>query len=1169
MADAETTEDEPTTVGTWLEELTAVSSEILQGIVGGDRYAALRVAARRTQHLLQAESCAVFLVPEDRPGHLVLAASWTDLRDDRFEPVTIEIRDGPGAGLTSFIALHGGVVELHGEPLRSHPCLAGRRTPDHLTSSRCHSLLGIPLSDRKGLLLGLIKYENKKDPDGKAGPDVFFSKEDQSTAVIIANQIVAMIESVRASNVSAELVRVIGSPIGAADLLSELLEKCLHLLRADRGSIAFWDVDRRDLIIGPERGPGGLGAGMPVPPGSVLRKVWETGVHHIATSTEGSGEASDRADRRSSVSVRLEWEGERIGVLEAESSHKNAFDQKDIDALEVLSRFAVIAYRAVDRQATTRRLFQARDRGPLPQRILDCILDSLLGIFDVEGGIIYFIDPPRRKLWCDTYKAKKPLPLGNPRDFSYEVDEASLATEVFRSGKRVGARHPNDPRVNQKGVRAFHIQGPILGEPLWKANEVVGVLVVWQSAERVGQEPEIPLEPFARLAATTISLSQSEVQRHNTLGTLLRVVNRMRKGLRERELLRLAMEGLRDAGFDRIRVFLYHEEPARFVVVDSLGMENPEGIRNYTIFVDRNRYAEDTAKTAATEPTARVYDPSRLGWGPDPDAVAIGKPLDLPWAVVPIVLGTKLYGQIVADNLPSRREISDESLEYMTIFSAIAARAIADTTVKDALRSGGLRTLFDHLKPDDTRGTVIRKLLVYVTAKEGLAFSRGLFLKSNDDGRRFVFCEGLGSITHERFTTVSKAAEDLGIPAILDGAESLHDAALTKAMADFTIEAADPAIRVIVDEEHASELSLSRSDGFGAAPAWASELSHRLDADRIIVAPLKLSRKVLGLFIADRRWQQREIDELDRWSLTTFAREAAEILQRQELQDRVRYRDLETLGSVALGLTHQLMQPLHRLKVDTETLRRQVGRIPITAPNSRILETAARIHDGTGHLVKTVEALKCLVQPKDRIVSVEIPVLLEELLALVKTRAENHGIRVSSSTKPGTPAVQAIPGLLLQALINLFRNAENALELCDRPHPLIEVSAGIEGGCVILGVRDNGTGIAMEHLEEIRKGRFVTTNPLKGLGLGLSIVRKVAEVHGGDFSIDSVMGGWTHAKISFPARVQQADHDAGPSAANPSSAPLSGDPATPATGPNAGPHAADSGGETSGSDRGV
>ncbi|MFN3486297.1 MAG: sensor histidine kinase, partial [Planctomycetota bacterium] len=126
--------------------------------------------------------------------------------------------------------------------------------------------------------------------------------------------------------------------------------------------------------------------------------------------------------------------------------------------------------------------------------------------------------------------------------------------------------------------------------------------------------------------------------------------------------------------------------------------------------------------------------------------------------------------------------------------------------------------------------------------------------------------------------------------------------------------------------------------------------------------------------------------------------------------------------------------------------------------------------------------------------------LAGELLDFLAPQAERARIRLRREFAPDLPPVQVDPNLMRQAILNLLVNAQQAM-----PHGgEITVRTESNGQHVRLQVRDNGPGIPVEHRDKIFSLYF-STKP-GGTGLGLPMVKKIVEEHGGLVEVDSRPG---------------------------------------------------------------
>jgi signal transduction histidine kinase len=120
-----------------------------------------------------------------------------------------------------------------------------------------------------------------------------------------------------------------------------------------------------------------------------------------------------------------------------------------------------------------------------------------------------------------------------------------------------------------------------------------------------------------------------------------------------------------------------------------------------------------------------------------------------------------------------------------------------------------------------------------------------------------------------------------------------------------------------------------------------------------------------------------------------------------------------------------------------------------------------------------------------------------------------RNIHLTLMVEPVTLEIAADAELLDQALINLMRNAMEAL----RDGGRIGLSAFQEGGRVVIAVADNGPGIAADQREKVFVPFFTTKR--QGSGVGLTLVRQIATVHNGTVHLGETEGGGTTVSLRF------------------------------------------------------
>jgi two-component system sensor kinase FixL len=149
--------------------------------------------------------------------------------------------------------------------------------------------------------------------------------------------------------------------------------------------------------------------------------------------------------------------------------------------------------------------------------------------------------------------------------------------------------------------------------------------------------------------------------------------------------------------------------------------------------------------------------------------------------------------------------------------------------------------------------------------------------------------------------------------------------------------------------------------------------------------------------------------------------------------------------------------------------------------------------------------------------------LVEEASALALVGAKDQGVRVRFVFDPAVDLVLADKVQIQQVLLNLMRNAIEAMEASAK-RELVVATAAAEDDTVTISVADTGPGIATEMTSQLFQP-FVTTKR-HGMGVGLSISRTIIDAHGGRIWADGNPGGGTIFRFTLRTVNKQEIGDA-------------------------------------------
>jgi two-component system sensor kinase FixL len=217
----------------------------------------------------------------------------------------------------------------------------------------------------------------------------------------------------------------------------------------------------------------------------------------------------------------------------------------------------------------------------------------------------------------------------------------------------------------------------------------------------------------------------------------------------------------------------------------------------------------------------------------------------------------------------------------------------------------------------------------------------------------------------------------------------------------------------------------------------------------------------------------------------------------QELQSElIHVSRLSAMGTMASTLAHELNQPLTAIANYLEASRELLARLEAGGETKAMLQEA--VTESTKEALRAgaiVRRMRDFVARGDVEKRVEhLPTLIEESSRLALIGAAERGIHVSYALDPAIDDVLVDRVQIQQVLLNLLRNAVEALATVERREICI-ATVGDARGMVRVSVRDTGPGIdptLAPHLFEA----FATTKE-SGMGLGLSICRTIVEAHGG------------------------------------------------------------------------
>jgi signal transduction histidine kinase len=268
---------------------------------------------------------------------------------------------------------------------------------------------------------------------------------------------------------------------------------------------------------------------------------------------------------------------------------------------------------------------------------------------------------------------------------------------------------------------------------------------------------------------------------------------------------------------------------------------------------------------------------------------------------------------------------------------------------------------------------------------------------------------------------------------------------------------------------------------------------------RLALATLLAGGLVLVFGGSALRRQRKSLEMERELAIAALQRDRDERLERA---DRA-----ATLGTFAMGITHELSTPLGVIAGRAEQILQRVEGDPQATRFTRaILDQTERIHQ----VVRAFLGLARGDAPPAR--ELAPADLASRALALCEHRFARAGVTVAGELPEGLPAIRGDASLIEHAIVNLLLNA------CDASERGGEVHIGIEtGDGVTFVISDSGVGIGSSDALRVTEPFFTTKPSGQGSGLGLAIVAEIAKHHRGTLTLAPRKPRGTVARLGIPA----------------------------------------------------
>lgn len=229
----------------------------------------------------------------------------------------------------------------------------------------------------------------------------------------------------------------------------------------------------------------------------------------------------------------------------------------------------------------------------------------------------------------------------------------------------------------------------------------------------------------------------------------------------------------------------------------------------------------------------------------------------------------------------------------------------------------------------------------------------------------------------------------------------------------------------------------------------------------------------------------------------------------QNIQPELQKQELEAWQNLTRVLRHEIMNSITPISSLTSTLKdvleydlqKKDGHYELKTEGAEDLkEGLSTIENRSKGLIKFIDAYREYTSlPKPKLTSIRLKDMIEKVATLMKPDIKKHEINFSYSCASEYLTIQADEEMIEQVLINLLKNAVEAL--AETKNPTLELRGLYDESSVKIEVIDNGAGIIKEAIEKIFVPFYSTKRT--GSGIGLSLSRQIMQMHNGSITVES------------------------------------------------------------------
>ncbi|MBI5755727.1 MAG: GAF domain-containing protein [Nitrospirae bacterium] len=848
---------------------------------------------------------------------------------------------------------------------------------------------------------------------------------------------------------------------------------------------------------------------------------------------------------RSMLAVPITIQDRCIGVLTVQTYDPKNYKEEEITLLSTIAReVGGIIRNAQLYQGMNQRLLELTTLHEIGQAItstleletlLKVIIKNSVRVIRAKGGVLRLLDPETNKLVVKAYC----MPEEDAKKLIEQVDIGEGAAGVI-----VATENPllvPDIELAQefKGVSKIAMKN-MLGVPLKAKDKIIGTITLYDKVAETGEESTTFTYEDLQLLTTLASQASIAIENAKLYQQTLKNAREMEtlfslsKGLTSvldlhfvlDSVLRMICE-LLEGGFG---ILTLYDETSGELVTKSIYGTNPAIIPHL-----RFKIGEGTTGWIGEHKDSLMLDTidpgdKKMAYLPIKNLIG-----------VPLLVKDRLIGTIEIANKISAPKFSSANLMFLFTFAGQAAVAIenanlyerakqlAEENMKRATELSILHEIGGTLAVTLDLDRLLHIILTGVTIGGGLGFNRAILFLVDEREQILKGVLGIGPDSGEEAYHIwsrQPVSGSLRDRILSDNDMALHKGSNINRLATsliIPIEGGTSVLAKTVLDKQGYIIHDAMNDQ-RVLPA----LRDTIKTESFATAPLIAKGQVIGVIFVDNHFTKKPITEDDMRFLMMFANQAGLAIENamiysnleetnkslREAQERlIQQERMAALGEMATSMAHEIRNPLVSIGGFARRLKDKLSTDDQARKYSEII-----FHEVSRLERILQEILVFAKETSPAFVSMDINKIAGDILTLFKETLAAKNIKVITALSNGLPLIPGDPQQLKQVFINLFANAEQAME---EEGGTLFVASGLSNELppeLFIEISNTGPSIPQDIMANIFNPFFTTKST--GTGLGLAIVHRIIDNHNGRISVKNRPGGGVTFLIELAVEIR-------------------------------------------------